>query len=242
MNDAHRTLGLAVPLAAVGGFLDAFTYVGHGHVFANAMSGNVVLTAIALQRGDWDGADRTLSAIAAFLVGVGAANAIRLPMVSRVIRRPHITALLVELILLVVIGMAPRGASDDTIVLCVTFVAAVQTSTFRQLGDWAFTSTMSTGNLRSLADAIVDWMTGRNALDARKIAHFGLVCLAFFFGALTGDVSTVRWGDSAALAAATLVAICVILLWQRTHSFVPTGRTMRGMRARTFDPSQERAS
>lgn len=212
LNEAHQKLGLGLVLAMAGGFLDAFTYVGQSHVFANAMSGNVVLTALAFQRGDWDGASRTLSAIAAFMVGVVVANTLRLPQVSRVIRRPHITALILELTLLVVIGAAPHGVPDSVIVLGVTFVAAVQTSTFRRLGDWAFASTMSTGNLRSLADALVDWTIGRRKLDARKIAHFGAVCLAFFVGAVIGGVTTIRWGDRAAWVAALLVTICVIHL------------------------------
>ena len=45
-DEARRrigTLGIATLLAAAGGFLDGFTWVGHGHVFANAMTGNVVL-------------------------------------------------------------------------------------------------------------------------------------------------------------------------------------------------------
>ena len=240
----QRTLRLGLPLAAVGGFLDAFTYVGHGHVFANAMSGNVVLTALALQRGDWDGAGRTLSAIAAFMVGVIAANALRLPQVNRIIRRPHLTALLLEFALLVVIGAAPQVVSDDAIVLGVTFVSAVQTSTFRRLGDWAFTSTMSTGNLRSLADALLDWTIGRNGLDARKIRHFGAVCLAFFSGAVIGGFSTLRWGDRAAWVAALLVTICVMHLLPRfrAHTPFPTGRTMRGVPVRTLNPSREKTS
>jgi uncharacterized membrane protein YoaK (UPF0700 family) len=220
-SDAHRTIWLGLTLAAVGGFLDAFTYVGKGHVFANAMSGNVVITALALQAGDWSGAGRALSAIAAFIVGVMVANTLRLPRVSRVVRQPHMTALVVEMTLLVMIGAAPHGVSDTVIVLGVTFVAAVQTSTFRLLADWTFTSTMSTGNLRSLVDAIVDWTTNRQHVDARKIAHFGAVCLAFFAGAIIGGMTTIYWGDRAAWVVAVLVAVCIIIMALRMWRKLP---------------------
>jgi uncharacterized membrane protein YoaK (UPF0700 family) len=33
----------ATPLAATGSYLDAFTFVGKGRVFANSMTGNVVI-------------------------------------------------------------------------------------------------------------------------------------------------------------------------------------------------------
>src|ERR1700730_1422623 len=49
---AENSLRVAALLAAAGGFLDAFTYVGHGHVFANAMTGNVVLLAVSAVSGD----------------------------------------------------------------------------------------------------------------------------------------------------------------------------------------------
>ena len=39
-------------LAFVGGSLDAFLYLNHGHVFAGAMTGNAVLCGIALLSGN----------------------------------------------------------------------------------------------------------------------------------------------------------------------------------------------
>jgi uncharacterized membrane protein YoaK (UPF0700 family) len=40
------TPGISALLASAGGFPDGFTYVGHGHVFANSMTGNVILPGI----------------------------------------------------------------------------------------------------------------------------------------------------------------------------------------------------
>ncbi len=37
------SLTVGVLLAVVGGFLDAYTYLLRGHVFANAQTGNIVL-------------------------------------------------------------------------------------------------------------------------------------------------------------------------------------------------------
>ena len=44
---ATRTLGFAVLLTGSSGFLDAYTYLERGGVFANAQTANVVLGAIA---------------------------------------------------------------------------------------------------------------------------------------------------------------------------------------------------
>jgi hypothetical protein len=40
-------------LAGVGGFLDAYTFVGYGGVFANAQTGNIVLLGVDCQAGHW---------------------------------------------------------------------------------------------------------------------------------------------------------------------------------------------
>jgi uncharacterized membrane protein YoaK (UPF0700 family) len=55
---AGGRLSVAVPLTAAGGFLDAFAWVAHGHVFANAMSGNVALLGIHAAAGEWRQAPR----------------------------------------------------------------------------------------------------------------------------------------------------------------------------------------
>ena len=67
-------LASSVLLATTGGFLDGFTYVGHGHVFANAMTGNVVLLGINCIFGSWQTGFRHLPPILAFLVGTSAAR------------------------------------------------------------------------------------------------------------------------------------------------------------------------
>ena len=75
-DEARRrigTLGIATLLATAGGFLDGFSWVGHGHVFANAMTGNVVLLGINCFSGSWRAGLPHLEAILAFLAGVGAA-------------------------------------------------------------------------------------------------------------------------------------------------------------------------
>jgi uncharacterized membrane protein YoaK (UPF0700 family) len=79
---------------------------------------------------------------------------------------------------------------------------------------------------------------GRGRSDARKIRHFGAVCLAFFTGAVVGGASTLYWGDQTAWVVASLVAACVILM-TATRSFPKTSGTMRGVTTGTLKASQE---
>ena len=45
---------LGIMLALTGGFLDAYTYITRGGVFANAQTGNIVLMGINLAKGDFE--------------------------------------------------------------------------------------------------------------------------------------------------------------------------------------------
>jgi uncharacterized membrane protein YoaK (UPF0700 family) len=49
----ESTLRAGLLLSAIGGFLDGYTYIGHGMVFANAHSGNVLFAALAANMNDY---------------------------------------------------------------------------------------------------------------------------------------------------------------------------------------------
>src|SRR5580692_10242941 len=83
------TLGIGVLLASAGGFLDGFTYVGHGHVFANAMTGNVVLLGINCFSGSWRAALLHLPAILAFIAGVCVSQTMLLHSKRRSVSAPY---------------------------------------------------------------------------------------------------------------------------------------------------------
>lgn len=66
---------IGVLLALTGGFLDAYTYVSRGGVFANAQTGNMVLLGIRLSEGAWRQAAYYFVPIVAFAAGVLLADA-----------------------------------------------------------------------------------------------------------------------------------------------------------------------
>ena len=54
-------------LCFAGGFLDAYTYITRGGVFANAQTGNIILLSIGLARGEGTAALRYLVPVAVFV-------------------------------------------------------------------------------------------------------------------------------------------------------------------------------
>jgi len=107
------TLGISASLATAGGFLDGFTYVGHGHVFANAMTGNVVLLGINSLSGSWQTALRHLPAILAFLAGVSVSQAMLLRVKHLGVSAPYRTVLLLEITVMFVLSLLPATTPDS---------------------------------------------------------------------------------------------------------------------------------
>jgi len=206
------TIRLAALLAVAGGFLDAFTYIAHGGVFANAQTGNVVLIGVFAAGGDWLGAVRHVLPILAFFVGVGVAEAVEDPRVAQRLPRPQRSVLVLEIAVLAVVGALPGSFSNTVVILAVAFVAALQSTIFSKLGDWSVNTTMTTGNLRTAAASAYRAVLRRERDAHRQATVFGTVCLAFLLGAGLGALLTRLLHNQAAFGACLLLTGCLLLL------------------------------
>ncbi len=205
----ESALAVACLLSLSGGFLDAFTYVAHGGVFANAMTGNIILMGVSVTAGDWRQALNHLPPLVAFLLGVWAARALCLPRLDP--RWPALLSLALEIMVLTAIAFLPRSFPDVWIVLSIAFAAAVQNSSFTKVRGWAYNSVVTTGNLRRFAETLFAGIVPRRNDGMRDQAGvFGAICLAFLAGALVGGLAT-PWLHNAALAIPVLTLGLVLL-------------------------------
>jgi uncharacterized membrane protein YoaK (UPF0700 family) len=207
-------------LAAAGGYLDGFTYVGHGHVFANAMTGNVVLLGINIISGSWDTAFRHLPPIYAFLLGISAARAMQLGSIQRRLRSPYLAALGLEIGILFVLALLPASTADVVITISIAFAASVQVETFREVNGHSYNSTFVTGNLRTLSEAAFDWCFGGHAQeDARTVIDFSTICITFLLGATAGGYAAGRFGNRALWCAILLLTLVAVRVRSRSPTY-----------------------
>jgi uncharacterized membrane protein YoaK (UPF0700 family) len=202
-----KSLPVSATLAAAGGFLDAFTYVGHGHVFANAMTGNVVLLGVDSLSGSWNRSLHHLLPICMFLSGVAAARMMRLPRMCRYVRQPELAVLSLEILLLLALSFLPRATSNFVITMTIAFAASLQMTTFREIEGRAYSSTFTSGNLRTMVETFCQWgFEGREPVHLHESRMFAIICSMFLTGASIGAFATPRlfnralWIDIAVLA------------------------------------------
>jgi uncharacterized membrane protein YoaK (UPF0700 family) len=203
------SLRLGVLLSLTGGFLDAFTFLHHGGVFATAQTGNIVLIGVQAATGQWSAALRHVPALLAFVAGVATAETMLHPRFSPVVRRPRRAALFAEMIALAFVGTLPREVGSTAIVVLVAYVAAMQNATFGTLRRWSFNTVIATGNLSTATRAAYRALVLGEPGAAEQARVFSAICVAFLAGAGFGAFATRHLGNAAAWIAAALVAIAL---------------------------------
>ena len=151
---------VGVLLALVGGFLESYTYLLHGGVFANAQTGNMVLLTLSLAHQEWGQVFYYLVPILSFFIGAAVTEVLKLQ------KRWHEAVIGVEIVLLFFIGFYPLTAPSLMVNLVISFICSMQVSTFRKIQGAAYATTFCTGNLRSAAQSWMDYYLFNGAGEA----------------------------------------------------------------------------
>jgi len=204
---------IAYLLAAVGGYLDAYTYFERGGVFANAQTGNIVKLAIAAANGARDAYLGYLLPILAFVAGLVTSLSIAVCLERRGIRMVRRSVLVTEIVALAIVGLMPLGEQYNTLANCiVSFVAAMQYETFTTFRGDAIVTTMSTGNLRKMVDALFVGLTERDKQElARSLRYLTIIC-TFAFGAYLGTLCCDALGRAAVIPAMLALGLAAAII------------------------------
>jgi uncharacterized membrane protein YoaK (UPF0700 family) len=190
-----------------GGAMDAWVYLAHGQVFANAQSGNVVLMGIAFASGDVARAATHLPSLLAFVTGLLASR-----LSGQLLKRRRLNSrnvrLGVECVMLVTLGLFADRMPDRAVTACVGFIAGVQITSLSHIGSWSFNTGMMTGNLREGVSALVKAFTGSSEEWSHAATLF-VLCFAFAAGATGGAWLTPRLGGATLVAVAALIAAVI---------------------------------
>lgn len=209
---------IAALLAIVGGFLDAYTYVARGHVFANAQTGNIVLFGLHLAEGEWLSAFSYFIPIVAFVFGIFVDEWIK----KFVLPLPKIhwrqIVLLFEVFILCIVAWLPLGGTNDLVAnTLVSFVCSMQVQSFRKVHGMPYATTMCTGNLRSGTELFYRSIQNKDKeLRRKSIKYYGVIFF-FILGAGIGAMVTKVSGNVAAVYCNILLLLVCGLLFIRNE-------------------------
>lgn len=204
-----ETLTVSALLAVTGGILDAYTYLFRGKVFANGQTGNLVLLGLSASQGNWKKAGYYILPILSFLLGVLAAELIRIYVSNDGIIKWRHVILSTEIGILALSLFLPQGSWDKAVIIGISFVCALQTQSFRSLKGKPYISVMCTGNLRSAASEISLYGQKRDIKHLKNAWDYIFIVLCFIGGAFIGAVIGL-------LPAILLLSIVMILLFTKS--------------------------
>lgn len=198
-------------LALVGGFLDAYTYISRGQVFANAQTGNMVLLGLGLVNKDVIKALYYLIPILSFVVGVLVAQMIRHKFKPHPQLHWRQVVILFEAATLFGVAFIPVKEGDMVANCLVSFVCSLQVQSFRKLAGKPFATTMCTGNLRSGTEKLFLGSVKKDKTYLKHSLEYYIIIGVFIAGACIGAIVTQFFYEKAVIACSG--ALVLVYIW-----------------------------
>ena len=213
--NTSESIRLGILLAIVGGFLDGYTFICRGGVFANAQTGNIVLVGIEAAKGNFVQASMALLPILAFILGIIVTEKIKdfeFPSSASVTYSEQVI-ILIEILVLFIVGFIPNTMPHAFATLPISFVSSVQIASFSKLVDSPYSTTMCTGNLRTASQAAYKAFIKKDINSALKTKRYAVIIFSFIIGACFSGFLTLLFGVKS-IWFASLVLIISLLLFR----------------------------
>lgn len=201
-----ESLLLAALLALGAGFVDAYGYIGLGHVFVANMTGTTVLLGVAAVHGDV-----SLSAHYVLTVGAFAAGAVIGALLKRFTGRGSLPLLLGGAVLLVLV-VAPSSQIEALVLLAA--VMGLQGSAVARFRSISLQTIVITGTIVRLAEGLVTTVLGGGRAESHvheANIHHALTWSGYLIGAGVGGLALERFGVPLLLPACALLAAALLL-------------------------------
>ena len=215
-GNIHESLCVALILALLGGFLDAYTFILKNGVFANAQTGNLILLSVSLFNGEYGRVPQYLLPIVFFSLGILLSEYIKeMPLIgqnTKKINNPDAErcretagikasarikiVLLFKAAVLIVIGFTSARTNPLFTTCTVSFLAAVQVGIFNKMEGSAVATTMITGNLKSSMQCLYAFFCKKDKRAGKVFVQYIAVIVFFGIGADIGAFLTRTFLDN----------------------------------------------
>lgn len=217
IEEISESFFIACLLAVVGGFLDIYTYLLKGQVFATAETGNLILLGVHLSQGNIAIALHYFFPILFFGLGIIASESIRRFSTKNHILHWRQIILLVEICILFLLAFVRQSEWNTLVNSTISFISAIQIQSFRTVKGNPFASTMCTGNLRSGTEAFYLYLQQKERSLLTKSMHYFSIILCFVFGAILGAFAVKIFVERALCIPILFLLYTFFLLFQRQN-------------------------
>ena len=205
-----ESIELGIILALSGGFMDAYSYLERGRVFANAQTGNMLLLGVSLSEGNFHLVVRFLFPVLAFAIGIALADVVRIKGIIRLHWRQ--ISVLFEALILATVSFMPHNmnllANSLTSLAC-----GIQVESFRKIHGNGIATTMCIGNLRSATQNLCSYFYTKEKGHLEKgLLYYGII-FCFVIGAVIGNAFIKIFHEKAILCCSVMMFLAFILMF-----------------------------
>ena len=212
----YDNIVIGVCLSLVCGFLDAYSYLLKGRVFANAQTGNVVLLFISAANRELYKSHKYIIPIVTFAFGI---------FISEFLKNKHyaknytrmITVLIFEVLVIAAIGLTGSYFRHDIINSVISFIAALQVANFDKVDGNPIATTMITGNLKSSMINFAKYRTTKDIKYLHSSFKYFLIIASFGIGVSIGFIAIKYYAEKSILLCELFIIIAFVML-QREES------------------------
>lgn len=212
-KQVSESIELGIILALVGGFMDVYSYMGRGGVFANAQTGNILLTGVHISEGNFALAAQFFLPVLSFALGIMGSDLVH----ERFGNRIHWRQVTVALEAVILFTVSFMGTEQNLAANCLTSLACgMQVESFRKIHGRGVATTMCIGNLRSALQSVDDYIVTHNrGFLENGLLYFGVIA-CFVVGAILGNWCLERLGLAAIrICSLLLLAAFFLMFWDR---------------------------
>lgn len=198
MNSIRRTLFLTFS----GGFMDAYTYVLRGHVFANGQTGNFILLGINIATGNFAEITKYIVPIISFVIG--------LLIGSLTIKRSPVHGAKYSIILKIIIFFIVSHLSIKYNLIAnslISLVCGIQFEVHKRHKELPVVTTMCVGNLKNAIENLFSFTATKDIDCLKRVSLYFLLIFCFVVGAVCGNFAVSIFATHAILIS------CIALLF-----------------------------
>ena len=143
-----ESIMVGILLALSGGFMDAYSYINRGKVFANAETGNIILMTLKICEGKFLESVNYIIPILSFAIGVAICEIIKHRKEKINIIHWRQIIVVFEIAAFVFVAFLPQDMNQIANSI-ISMISGVQFATFPKVRGTAMATTMCTGNLKA---------------------------------------------------------------------------------------------
>lgn len=208
-----ESIMVGILLALSGGFMDAYSYINRGKVFANAETGNIILMTLKICEGKFLESINYLIPILSFAIGVAICEIIKHRKEKINIIHWRQIIVVFEIAAFVFVAFLPQDMNQIANSI-ISMISGVQFATFPKVRGTAMATTMCTGNLKAGTQNMYRGIKTNDKSAFEKGLYYYVCIFVFIIGTMVGYLFVRLWAEKAILLAAVAMLIIFLMMFR----------------------------